>query len=102
MADIIDGRTFLALGPDLIGFNSNFTRGGGSTRPAFRFGLLGLGSINGARGIGRAEGHVIAGASSTCMAPYSLRRAKCRFSNTGTGGGENFLHRGVAYAREQG
>src|SRR5262245_62942065 len=50
MADIIDGQTFLALGPDFAGFNSNFTRDGNPQRPGFRFGLLGLGSIAGAQG----------------------------------------------------
>ena len=34
---------------------------------------------------------VVAGASSNCMAPYSLR-AKCCFSNTGTGRARDFLH----------
>jgi hypothetical protein len=50
MVDIIDGQTFLALGPDLVGFNSNFFQGGGSPRPVFRFGLLGLGSTIGVKG----------------------------------------------------
>jgi hypothetical protein len=42
MADIIDGRTFLALGPDLIGFNSNFTRGVGAQGPPFALVCSGL------------------------------------------------------------
>src|SRR5262249_28375633 len=46
MADIIDGQTFLALGPDTIGFSSNFANG----RPVFRFGVMGLGSTVGAKG----------------------------------------------------
>src|SRR5262245_16393932 len=51
MVDIIDGLTFNALGPSFLGFNANFTRGDpANSPPAFRFGLIGLGSIAGVNG----------------------------------------------------
>src|SRR5262249_4244060 len=47
MADLVDGKAFLALGPEFAGFNSNFVTNG---RPVFRSGLIGLGSTVGAKG----------------------------------------------------
>jgi len=50
MVDSIDVRSVLALGPDFAGFNSNFFRSGDPSRPGFRYGWIGVGSIAGARG----------------------------------------------------
>src|SRR5262245_12300325 len=50
MVDIIDGRAFLALGPERVGFFSFFFRSEQNPRPVFRNGVLALGSINGVKG----------------------------------------------------
>jgi hypothetical protein len=51
MVDLIDGRAFLALGPDRVGFFSFFIRSEQNPRPVFRTGVLALGSISGVRGL---------------------------------------------------